>query len=230
MVALLPEEQRFFHSVTRRVFDLKCASKESFSEKNYAIPSKLQADQIDAGYMLTHTIITLKCVRFQPLKYTDSKILIENYGKHNGTQFTGIRSHKCQWVCLHGLEWKANALRFSSTSTEGWQLWVRISCEWNRDKGMRHMGSTLFTQCAATRVRIWNAIKICYWKQMHGNDYDLFVSKQLCCAVLCAMALAQSTFAVHKFWLDEKCSFSSIYHGSGDANSTSNNIELDETR
>lgn len=38
-----------------------------------------------------------------------------------------------------------------------------------------------FTLFAASCVCIKNAMKICCWNQMHGNDYDLFVSKQLFC-------------------------------------------------
>lgn len=38
-----------------------------------------------------------------------------------------------------------------------------------------------FTLFAASCVCIKNAMKICCWTQMHGNDYDLFVSKQLFC-------------------------------------------------
>lgn len=41
---------------------------------------------------------------------------------------------------------------------------------------------------------------------MHGNDYDLFISKQLCVGEFVVVAGGENTFALHKFWLHQRLS------------------------
>lgn len=111
--------------------DLKFASKESFYWENYSIYMVL--DRIDAGYI--HCYVAFVFARFQPLKYIDSKILIENYDRDISLAFTS-------WVVcwklgantngfgLHrnnvGLEWPFS-LRFSYFFwVQNLQLWKKF--------------------------------------------------------------------------------------------------------